>query len=126
MKIKLTVAAIAISVILLAFWFWPYSDSFTDEYQRVTDEVVQMIEENPTKDGVEKARKHYNSRESWLRDRLDWGLKPDKDGVVSETVRNRYLVVTADTGIRLDALAKKYPDVGKDIDHLRVDMLRID
>ena len=111
MKIKIAVAVIVVQILLLLFWFWPYSDNFTATYDHVTDEVVRLIEENPTVEGVDKATRYYNARQSSLKDLRDWGLKPDKNGAISETVRSAYMNSLSRTNRKLDKLEEKYPNI---------------
>ncbi len=122
MKVQVTVAAIVVSILFLAFWFWPYSDDFTTEYQAVADKVAEIIENDPTSDGVSKAHQYFNSRETRLKDRFKFGLKPDKNGSVSETVRSRYQTVVNTGTYPLQRLGDKHPDLRQAIQMLRADM----
>ena len=122
MKIKIIVAVVAVQIILLVFWLWPYSDNFTKEYQDVADRVVEIIEKDPTSEGMKKARQHFQSHESRLKDRFKFGLKPDKNGAVSDKVRNRYQEIVNDASRRLDLLASKHPDLEREIKFLSADM----
>jgi hypothetical protein len=74
MKVQITVGVLVVSIGLVAFWLWPYSDAFTAQYDHVSDDVVRIIEANPTEEGVDKATTYYNSRQSSLRDKRDWTL----------------------------------------------------
>ena len=125
MKVQLTVAAIVVSVLLLAFWLWPYSDEFTAEHGHAVDEIVRIIEETPTKEGVDKALQYYHSRETRLQDRFKWGLKPDSRGAISETVRSSYSRALTNAGSRISDLGKKHPDLKRDIDYLSNVVTRI-
>ncbi len=121
-KIKIIVAVVAVQILLLAFWFWPYSDDFTVGYQEVAAQVLDIIEKDPTSNGVSKARQYFNSREDRLKDRFKFGLKPEKNGAVSESVRSRYQDVVNKGTAPLDLLADKHPDISRDIESLTVDM----
>ena len=122
MKTKIIVAIVAVQIILLAFWFWPYGDDFTSEYQQVADKVVEIIEQEPTGEGVKKARDYFSSHQSRLKDRFKFGLKPDERGIVSETVRSRYQDVVNKGSAPLGRLADKHPELKKDIQMLMADM----
>ncbi|HKX84055.1 MAG TPA: hypothetical protein VJL58_07545 [Pyrinomonadaceae bacterium] len=122
MKIKIIVAVIAVQLILLAFWLWPYSDNFTKEYQGVADQIVDIIEKDPTSEGMKNARLHFQSHESRLKDQFKFGLKADKNGAVSDKVRNRYQEVVNDASRRLSLLADKHPDLEREIKFLSADM----
>ena len=126
MKVQLTIAIIVVSIGLLAFWFWPYSDAFTAEYDHVSDEVVRIIEENPSDDGVDKANAYYNSKQASLSDKRDRGLKPDKNGVVSETVIDGYRKAFSRTSIKMDKLKEKYPALKRRLDLLSAYIFRLD
>jgi hypothetical protein len=126
MKVQITVAILVVSIGLVAFWLWPYSDAFTDQYDHVADEVVRIIEANPTEEGVDKATTYYNSRQSSLRDKRDWGLKPDKNGVVSETVKEGYRKAFSRTSAKMDKLEEKYPALKRRLELLSVYMFRLE
>ena len=122
MKIQLTVAVIVVSILFVAFWLWPYGDDFTAEYQAVAEKVVEFIESDPTSNGVSKAQEYFNSREARLKDRFKFGLKPDKNGPISETVRSRYQTVVNKGTYPLQLLADKHPDLRQAIQMLSADM----
>ena len=122
MKIQITVAAIVVSLMLLAFWFWPYGDEFTSEYSRVADKVAEIIEQDQTSDGVSKARTYFSTNNSVLKGRLKAVLKPDKDGKISEGDRRRYQEVVNKYSARLSNVADKHPELNSEISQLRADM----
>ena len=122
MKIQVTVAVIVVSILFVAFWLWPYSDDFTAEYQVVAEKIAEIIEKDPTSDGVSKAHQYFNSRESRLKDRFKFGLKPDKNGAVSESVRLSYQAVISKGTAPLHRLADKHPDIRQNIQMLSADM----
>src|SRR5688572_25494336 len=115
MKVKITVAVIVVSIILVAFWNWPYSDDFTVDLDQVSDEVVRIIEKNPTEEGIEKATKFYRARQFKLSDKREWGARPDKNGAVSETVRQAHMNAFSRMSVKMGKLENKYPALGRSL-----------
>ena len=129
MKIKITISIFVVTFGILAFWLWPYGDAFTVEYGQVVDEVVKIIDDNPTKEGVDKARSYFNSRESRLKEKMDRGLMPDRESVlanrVDERVREKYGAYSGVISMRMDDLSKRHPNIKEEIDSLRLAVVRI-
>jgi len=130
MKITIIVALLVVQIALLLFFFWPQGDAFTNEYGKVVDEVVKIVDNDPTKEGVEKARGHFNSNESRLKAIMDKGLMPDRDAVIAnkvdQSVREKYRAYTGSVSMRMDDLSKRHPNIKDEVDKLRLAVLRID
>lgn len=119
MKIQITVAVIVVSAIIAAFWFWPVGDAFTNEYEQVAGKVADMVEQDPTSDGVSKASSYFSSRNSVIKDRLKAALK---NGAISESDRQRYQPVINKYSSRLGNVADKHPELKTQLSQLRADM----
>ena len=112
MKIKITAAVIVVSIIVIAFWFWPFSDAFTKDYDAVIDEMVRIIDENPTAAGVDKASNYFTDSQSRLRGEMDFGLSQRAD------LSENYLQCVYRNRRKLDKLADKHPELKNSIEIL--------
>ncbi|MBV9215812.1 MAG: hypothetical protein JO053_06515 [Acidobacteria bacterium] len=120
-KVKITIGILVVSIGIVVFWMWPYSDNFTREYASTIDNIVAIIDKDPTDAGVTKAVEYSSSRHLDLHDKFHEGLKSG-----SATIQDAYTKALNNGSARVRALGDKYPNIKKDMDFLSHSVSRMD
>ena len=110
MKIKITVAISVVLIGLVVFWFWlwPFGDAFTRDYDRTIDEVVRIVDENPTTEGVDKASEYYSKSLQRLHDEMNFQ---------NDTI-DPYLKCIDRNRTKIFGLGERHPELKRQIDLL--------
>jgi hypothetical protein len=115
MKIKIIIVISA--VCLLTQGCQSSRKAFLEEYITVSDEIVRMVDANPTTEGVKRAQGYLDSKKASLKSKFVAGSKEGSDKDMEEKFR---VIVPSYLG-RVAKLSEKHPNVKNELDNLTKD-----
>ncbi len=92
-------------------------ESFLEEYITVSDEVVRIVNANPTAEGVKQAQDYLDSKKASLKSKFEAGSKecPDKD------MEDKFRVIIPAKLRAVSGLSDKHDNIKDPLDKLTED-----
>lgn len=108
------IAVVFLTVCLLMIGCKSSREAFLEEYITVSDEIVRMVEANPTAESVKQAQIYLDSKKSSLKSKFTAGSKEGAD----KTMEDKFRVILSGQTAKITKLAEKHPALKSDLDSL--------
>jgi hypothetical protein len=95
------------------------NDDFMNDFEQTTNEIISIIDKDPTKEGCDAALKHLSANKARLKEKYQKNLGTE-DGI------KKYGMFMGKINARFQDLEKKYPAIKKDIDYVGGQALMFD
>ena len=100
-------------------------DDFMTDYDATATEMIRIVNENPTKEGTDKALDYLHKSQPRLKEKMQRGVESAGKSGDAEPTRLAYGRLMSNISARFEELQKKYPALNKDIEYLRTQTLLI-
>ena len=124
MKHKYKLIGVIILLSSLLSCKFSYDDFMTD-YDETATEMIRIVNENPTKEGTDKALDYLHKSQPRLKEKMQRGVEAAGKSGDAEPTRLAYGRLMSNISARFEELQKKYPAINKDIEYLRTSTLLI-
>ena len=91
--------------------------AFLEEYLTVADEIVRMVDSNPTTEGVKQAQTYLDSKKVSLKTKFEAGKKESPDKEMME----KFSVIITGQVAKVSKLPEKHPVLKNELENLARD-----
>ena len=92
-------------------------EAFLEEYITTADEIVRIVDANPTTAGVTQAQAYLDSKKASLKSKFDAGKHAGHD----QEMEDKFLVIVPACVKKVDSLSEKHPNLKSQLDSLSKD-----
>jgi len=117
MKEKIIVSISAICLLIAGCSSQKNREAFLEEYIAVSDEIVRMVDANPTAEGVKQARSYLDSKKASLKSKFAAGKNDGDD----KEMQHKFGVIVTGQLRKVGQLSEKHPTVKNEMENLTKD-----
>ncbi|MGI9069482.1 MAG: hypothetical protein ACR2HX_24140 [Pyrinomonadaceae bacterium] len=92
-------------------------EAFLEEYMMVADEIVRLVDTNPTAAGVAQAQAYLDSKKASLKSKFNAGKSAGQD----KEMENKFRVIVPSYLKKVAGLSEKHPNLKTELDSLTED-----